>query len=115
MEPWEDVSLWGEETATMRLDSVAEDTAIELDAVYTHVAVPAGTSIEILGVGTTTVIWEDRDISCYDWSEPDAYDEFGDAVASHPSRVLSATNADSPVLTLTGRDGSVIYLEEVAS
>jgi hypothetical protein len=115
MEAWEDVSLWGDDTATMRLDAVDEDLAIDLDAAYTHVAVPAGTSIEILGIGSTTVIWEDRDISCHDWSEPDAYDDSGNAVASDPARVLSAINADAPVLTLTGRDGSVIYLEEVAS
>ncbi|GIG54751.1 hypothetical protein Dac01nite_15030 [Demequina activiva] len=114
MEPWEEVSLWGDDTATMRLDIVAEDTAIDLDAAYTHVAVPAGTSIEILGLGTTTVIWENRDISCYDWSEAD-WDEFGNPVDSDPVRVISATNADDPVLTITGRDGTVIYLEEVAS
>lgn len=115
METWEDVSLWGDDTATMRLDAVDEDVTIDIDASYTHVAVPAGTSIEIFGVGSTTVIWEDRDISCFDWSEPDAYDDFDNAVASDPARVLSATNADSPVLTLNGRDGSVIYLEEVTS
>ncbi|WP_159448741.1 PspC domain-containing protein [Demequina sp. NBRC 110053] len=109
---WEEVSLWGEDSATVRIGEIAADTDLELTATATRVAFPAGTSIEILGSGETTVIWEDRDVSCYDWSEA-ALDEWGEPTGADPSTVLRASNADQPVLTLSGRDGAVIYLEEV--
>ncbi|WP_084105023.1 PspC domain-containing protein [Demequina sp. NBRC 110056] len=112
MESWEDVSLWGDDTATMRLDAVTADTDIELSATYTRVAFPAGTGLEIQGSGETTIVWEDRDVRCYDWSEM-VEDEWGEPTGAEATTVLRASNADEPVLTLTSRDGAVIYLEEV--
>lgn len=112
VDPWEQTSQWGEDSASIRLASVDENVTLDLTAVYTHVAVPAGTSIEVRGSGSTAIVWEGRDITCNDWTEPE-YDEWGEPTGAGTRTVLEAVNPDTPVLTLTSRDGAVIYLEEV--
>lgn len=109
-EPWESIASYGDSIATMRLDAVDSDLDLDLTATSTRVEVPAGTSIEVAGSGTTTVVWEDRDISCESWTEPSV--DGGDGGSQ---TVLTMTNPDTPVLTLNAAADSTIYLEEVSS
>ncbi|MFN3866445.1 MAG: PspC domain-containing protein [Demequina sp.] len=112
-QPWNEVGLSGESVATMRLDSVGSDLTLDLTAAATRVAVPEGTSIEILAAGATTVVWESRDLSCESWTEPER-DEFGEPITGERVPVLTLTNPDEPVLTLRTTTDSTIYLQEVA-
>lgn len=108
---WSDLSEYGEPMATMRLDAVSADMSLDAVALNMRIAVPAGTSIEILGGDDVGVVWESRDTSCSTWSSID-YDDDGDGMT--PSRpVLSMTNPDSPLLTINAETGTTIYLEEV--
>ncbi|MFV0634349.1 PspC domain-containing protein [Demequina sp.] len=109
---WEEASLWGEDSASMRLGEITADTEIDLNATHTRVTVPSGTSLVIEGAGDTTVVWAGLDIECHNWTEPE-WDEYGQPDYSQPSTIFEATNPDAPVLTLTAADGAVIYLEEV--
>lgn len=115
--PWQDVQHTGDSTASMRLDTVDGDTTIDLAAWYTRLIVPEGTSIEVLGTGATSVVWEDRDASCRLWAdghEFDTTDEDGEYLDPVPQSLLSVTNPDAPVVTVNAGEDRSIYIQEVA-
>lgn len=114
---WSEVQHFGDSTASMRLDTVDDDTTIDLNAWHNRLVIPAGTSIEVLGTGPTTVVWEDRDASCSFWYEAqgfEEFDEYGEYLDPTPQPVLSLTNPDEPVLTVRAGSDHSIYIQEVA-
>lgn len=113
---WSDVSSDSTSTASIRLDAVDEDTTIELSAWNTRLAIPIGTSLEVVGTGDVTVVWEGRDASCSLWNENFGYDDFdenGDYRDPAPQPILSVTNAGDPVLTVKADPDASIYIQEV--
>lgn len=112
---WDDVRHQGASMASMRLATVDDDMDIDLAATFTRLAIPTGTSLEIIGTGEDNlVVWEDRDASCYSWNYDYEYDENGEVTETAPLPLLSATNPDAPVLTINAGADKSIYIEEVA-
>lgn len=115
---WDDARHQGASMASMRLDTVEDDMDIDLAATFTRLAIPAGTSLEVVGTGANNlVVWEERDASCASWNydyEFEEYDEYGEPVETEPRPLLSATNPDAPVLTINAGADKSIYIEEVA-
>ena len=110
---WTDATFFGESMATMRLDAVDEDIDVDLAATYTRLAIPAGTSLEITGSGSTDVVWEGRDASCSAWFNNNTEWD-GEPAPPESQTILTATNPDAPVITINAGTDKTIYLEEVA-
>ena len=110
---WTDATFFGESMATMRLDAVDEDIDVDLAATYTRLAIPAGTSLEITGSGSTDVVWEGRDASCSNWFNHNTEWD-GEPAPPESHTILTATNPDAPVITINAGTDKTIYIEEVA-
>lgn len=114
---WSDATHFGESMATMRLDTVDEDLDIDLPATHTRLAIPRGTSLEIVGSGHIAVVWEGRDASCTTWADRHTEwerDEYGERTQPPSQTIFTATNPAAPVITIDAGADKTIYLEEVA-